>query len=675
MSVKQALVLVDNIVFTKTGKHLNDLQVYILDRVWQGQKYLAIADGYGCTEGHAKDVGSLLWNIISEALQEKVTKSNFRSVIQRHLSLNIPTPQENSNINFVGRHNAIADLESLVNQGHNIIVIQGKGGVGKTTLAQQYLATGNFKLVLEFLMAKESQNIMSVEALVEEWLKRDLDEEPGKEFGVSLSRLKRYFKKYKIGILIDNLEPALDKQGKFISNHRNYLELLRILADQQIKAVTIITSRDRVCEGDLNLKHYRLSGLSLSAWKDFFHLNQLASNSNIIKEIHFAYGGNAKAMGIIAGVIKEDFAGAIEDYWQENKNSPLVETDLKNLVASQFARIQQLDADAYLLLCRLGCYRYQDVPKISRSGLLALLWDINSNHKRAIIESLRNRSLIEFSQGNYWLHPVIKAEAISRLQSEFKNKEWQETHQHIAQYYTETITRINNIQDGLIALEAYYHYLTIQDYDAAAKVILHSRDNQWGQYLTLGSTLYRLGLLQPLRVAIANIIDKVSSQKYRSELNNILGDVCWITGKIQDAIAYQQETITTASNWLQHTNSTTENQQEFYYWKMLQVDSLLSIGLYHIDLWELEKSADIFQQVVDLAINTKHHSWAEKAIICLALVKSYLAQDLEIYQPIEYFVKAIINNENNKYNTGRFAYFMQILGQTLINLGKIESAN
>ena len=38
-------------------------------------------------------------------------------------------------------------------------------------------------------------------------------------------------------------------------------------------------------------------------------------------------------------------------------------------------------------------------------------------------------------------------------------------------------------------------------------------------------------------------------------------------------------------------------------------------------------------------------------------------------------MESIINNESNKYNTGRFAYFMQILGQTLINLEKIESAN
>jgi len=67
-----------------------------------------------------------------------------------------------------------------------VIVIQGEGGVGKTTLAQQYLQTQGFELVLELLMAKETQNITAVEHVVEEWLKQDFQEEPGVEFGVTL---------------------------------------------------------------------------------------------------------------------------------------------------------------------------------------------------------------------------------------------------------------------------------------------------------------------------------------------------------------------------------------------------------------------------------------------------------------------------------------------------------
>ena len=103
---------------------------------------------------------------------------------------------------------------------------------------------------------------------------------------------------------------------------------------------------------------------------------------------------------------------------------------------------------------------------------------------------------------------------------------------------------------------------------------------------------------------------------------------------------------------------------------MLEVESLLSLGLYNLDLGELATAASLFQRVIDLAHNTKHHAWSEKAALCLALVNSYVTPAHTVTR----LYRRTVDVEDESYNTGRFAYFMQILGQIFFNHQQIESA-
>ncbi|MEM9925981.1 MAG: NB-ARC domain-containing protein, partial [Cyanobacteria bacterium P01_D01_bin.50] len=698
MDAEAVLVWLDTVVPILTGEQLNELEKVILQQVWLGRKYLEIADFYGCTEGHAKDVGSRLWKLLSKVMRQKITKSNCRRVLEKCfrkagtisglfdyqvISPN-PTPTSSplpsrgegigvgltEGINFIGRSGAINHLDGLVNLGTKVIVIQGEGGLGKTTLAQQYLHSQEFDLVLELLMAKETQNITLAQRVVEEWLKEDLAQEPGLEFGVTLGRFKRQLNTKRIGILIDNLEPALDGKGRFIAPHRNYIELLRVLTDPIVKCTTLITSRDRLCEPELNVTHYRLPGLDELAWRKYFSNRGVTIDLPTLQKIHHAYGGNAKAMGILCGSIQEDFDGDITAYWQENHADPLAVTDLKNLAASQINRLQSLDSQAYSLLCRLGCYRYQDVPTVPTQGLLSLLWDVAPELHRQIIASLKNRSLVECCKGEYWLHPVIRAEAISRLRNSSDRKI---ANHKAAEFWTGSVQTIKNFQDALQALEAYYHYIEINQFELAGKLIIKSRNNQWGQFLPLGSTLYRMGLIQPVLAAIIHIINHIEDDTKISELYNILGDLYWIGGKIQLAIECQDKTIDLAQQELENIINKKDHKQAFYYFRMLEVDSLLSIGLYKIDLWELKESAQLFKQVIYLTQNTAHHPWAEKASVCLSLVNSYLKQ-----YPSSYLLAdecySNITTEQTIEKTARFAYFIQILGQTYVNLSDFSKA-
>ncbi|MCY7321164.1 MAG: tetratricopeptide repeat protein, partial [Phormidesmis sp. CAN_BIN36] len=659
---------VDVLIFSNTGKRLSDLQRTVLKKVWQGHKYLEIAAHYGCTEGHVKDVSAELWQSLSKQLGEKITKSNCRTALSRYFQTAPPIKQTAITHHFVGRARAIADLDALIDQGAKVIVIQGEGGLGKTTLAQQYLQTQGFDLVLELLMAKETQTITSAERVVEEWLKQDFNQEPGIEFGVTLGRLKRQLHDRRVGVLIDNLEPALDQQGCFTTSHRSYVELLRVLADARVQSVTLVTSRDRLCESSLNVAHYRLLGLDQRAWNEFFTHRRITIDLPTLEKMHCAYGGNAKAMGILCGAIWEDSEGDMAAYWRETHGNLWVTTDLKDLVANQVNRLQSLDPQAYRLFYRLGCYRYQDVPTLTTQGLQCLLWDVHPDDRRATIASLRNRSLIECHRNEYWLHPVIRAEAIARLRT---SDEWQIVNAKAAEFWTARVETIETTKYALTALEAYYHYVEIDDFESASTIILKSRNNQWLQFLPLGSTLYRMGLVQPVLAAISHIICNIKSDQNLSELYNILGDLQWITGNIHEAIACQKKTISLANQAIKSLTFTSETKRQFYYLKMLAVDSQLSMGLYKIDLWELEAAAGLFQQVIRSAQHTEHHRWAEKASVCLALVHSYLGltDALSLANNIYHTLSAPLVEQS-----GRFAYFMQILGQTYLNLGNFDRA-
>jgi tetratricopeptide (TPR) repeat protein len=674
MDVNTMVAWVDNLVFTKTGDRLTELQFTILAQVCQDQPYTHIAGLYGCTEGHAKDVGSDLWKQLSELLNDKVTKKNLRLILSRHCGVTLPdrtiAPNtETIQPSFVGREAALAHLHAL-SQNHKIIVIQGEGGLGKTTLAQQYLHQQSFELVLECPLAKEPQNITPVQHVVEDWLKQDFQEEPSLEFGITLKRLKRHLVERSIGILIDNLEPALNQKGLLLSEHQAYVELLRVLSDPRLQGLTLITSRDRLCEPSIKAHHYRLPGLNLEAWEQYFTHHGIQKQDTSLQAIHRAYGGNAKAMELLSSAIQEDEDGNLEVFWQNNQHELLILPDLQNLVDSQLLRVQTLDAQAYKLFCRLGCYRHQTIPRIPAEGVLALLWDVPESERRRSLLALQHRSLIELRQGEYFLHPVLQEAAIQRLQN---SEDWQRSHEVAAEFWTDSVQQIQSTQDALYAFEAHYHYIAIQAFSKASRVLLKSRPNQWGQILPLGSTLYRMGLLQPLLESIPLLLPHLEGDYTLSELYNLLGDVYWITGKVQNAIACQQQSLQLA---VQAQAALTDNstEQSRYYFKMLEVDSLLSIGLYNIDLWELETAAVAFSQVIQQTTNTAQYRWAEKSTVCLAMVQSYLGNNQAAKTLLETTAQLTAQDASFE-NRGSFAYFMQLLAQAYVNLQEFQIAH
>ncbi|HBL14020.1 MAG TPA: hypothetical protein DD379_22030 [Cyanobacteria bacterium UBA11162] len=89
MDIHKVLQFVDEAVYLKTGKRLNDLQRGIIEGTLKHQKYSDIAEAYGCTTGHAKDRGYELLQMLSDVFNESVDKTNLKSVLERQGNLNI----------------------------------------------------------------------------------------------------------------------------------------------------------------------------------------------------------------------------------------------------------------------------------------------------------------------------------------------------------------------------------------------------------------------------------------------------------------------------------------------------------------------------------------------------------------------------------------------------------
>ncbi|WP_414588907.1 formylglycine-generating enzyme family protein [Scytonema sp. PCC 10023] len=77
------LEIAEEMVFSQTGKHLNDIEQLILQGTLANQTYEQIAASAKYSARHLRNVALKLWEVLSEVLGEKVTKKNLQNALKR----------------------------------------------------------------------------------------------------------------------------------------------------------------------------------------------------------------------------------------------------------------------------------------------------------------------------------------------------------------------------------------------------------------------------------------------------------------------------------------------------------------------------------------------------------------------------------------------------------------
>ncbi|MFB2876660.1 AAA-like domain-containing protein [Floridanema aerugineum] len=165
------LEMINQALLAKVGRQLSLVEVAILKGAWEGETYEAIADAANYSAGYLKrHVGPKLWQMLSEALEQQVSKSNFRLALEQIrqqnqeskvlLSANNPTPvlQPVSNSDraeetpIVDRYVKREPIETIcyetLLQPGSLIRIKAPSLMGKTLLVNHTLAklaTGGYR--------------------------------------------------------------------------------------------------------------------------------------------------------------------------------------------------------------------------------------------------------------------------------------------------------------------------------------------------------------------------------------------------------------------------------------------------------------------------------------------------------------------------------------------------
>ncbi|WP_333283761.1 NB-ARC domain-containing protein [Microcoleus sp. D2_18a_B4] len=385
MDVEEILKFADNLVFTKTGKHLDNVQEAILLGAWQAQKYPKIAEEAHCSEGHARDVASELWKILSDVLGESVNKSNFKSTFKRwHISIVSSTVEKNSvqigNVNVCGntsqspevpkerssstpentqpqirqdlrdapdiaslfydRTSELSTLKQWILQAHTrLITVYGLSGIGKSAIALKLIeqTQTEFDYII-WLSLADTPTLSTVQTELKQFF--------GRSPQPPLPTIIDYFRSSRCLVILDDVENIFKSSqlaGQYLAGYEDYGKFFKQIATSSHQSCLIILSweqpREITALEALNrpARTLHLKGLGEES-AEILRQKGLADEQKW-SDLIALYQGHPSWLNIIASTILEFFDGSPSRFLTNNNDIYL--GDLETILESHLERLSE----------------------------------------------------------------------------------------------------------------------------------------------------------------------------------------------------------------------------------------------------------------------------------------------------------------------------------------------
>lgn len=448
MDLEYALAIVNQTVFTQTGRYLSDVEQVIFVGAWNNLTYEQIAEIHNYSVKYLKDdSGRKFWKLLSQVCGEPVSKTNFRTAIARldrrleqqasqpqrpepqtskkpiseedkssafsPVKIAVPTPKTDwgeaiSITGFCGRTAELTTLTQwIVGDRCRLIAILGMGGIGKTALsvklANQLLMVSQLQGYCEFeyVLWRSLRNAPPLESLLADLIPFLSDQQ---DLQATLKGFMYYLRQHRCLVILDNLETILQPghPDEYCSGYEDYGELLHCVGETTHQSCIVLTSREKPIElGALEgvsspVRCLRLTGLQQEAEQLLLVKGMTGSRESQQRLINI-YGGNPLALKIITTSIQDLFDGDIETFLAQET---ALFNGIRKLLDQQFSRLSGLER---LVMYWLAINREwttvtelaEDMVNVSKADLLEAL------------KALSGRSLIEKQEGAYTQQPVI----------------------------------------------------------------------------------------------------------------------------------------------------------------------------------------------------------------------------------------------------------------------------